>query len=286
MCGPHQQVCDGGLDDYGCPLPDFCIPLVQNGTCGSEANATNININFVRSDGIGNSTEGCPMHCPSQCGAFEQECVGGLDTNGCPMASFCAPLHYNNETMNNMYVRQEGSNGTLHCQLHCPKQCNWLNEQNCWGGLDPNGCPEPDYCMPFGYEKPDENGTNVFCPNYCSPMCSTDELWCNSGEDENGCWGADYCISQTTFGPNGQECPAFCPLICTDGSSYVPTPDDDNGCPTQGFCAYMQEAMETLLCVIFYDYSIKFESTYYNALGSISYRVTIKVLFWLSFVFF
>ena len=248
ICGSNQQVCNGGLDDYGCPLPDFCIPLFQNanGTCGSEVNATNINFtfnfNFARSDWVANNTEGCPMHCPAQCGAFEQECVGGLDTNGCPMASFCAPLHYNNETMNSMYdgmPREDGTNGTVHCQLHCPKQCNWLNEQTCWGGLDPNGCPEPDYCMPFGYEKPDEDGTNVFCPNYCSPMCSMDELWCQSGEDENGCWGPEYCMPQTTFGPNGQECPAFCPLICSNGSTYVPEPDDANGCPTQGFCEYM-----------------------------------------------
>ena len=143
------------------------------------------------------------------------------------MASECQP------------PREDGTNGTVHCQLHCPKQCNWLNEQTCWGGLDPNGCPEPDYCTPFGYEKPDEDGTNFFCPNYCSPMCSMDELWCQSGEDENGCWGPEYCMPQTTFGPNGQECPAFCPLICSNGSTYVPEPDDANGCPTQGFCEYM-----------------------------------------------
>ena len=94
-CGPNEQVCNGGKDEYGCPLPDFCIPLTMNGTCG--ANSTD---SFNDSNGDwrslnSNSTEGCPMFCPPQCGAFEQECMGGVDPTGCPMPNFCAPLTYN-----------------------------------------------------------------------------------------------------------------------------------------------------------------------------------------------
>ena len=226
-------MCRGGRDDFGCPLPDFCIPLVNNGTCGGAS--TNNTANIPRNDW--NSTEGCPMYCPQQCGAFEQECVGGLDTNGCPLPNFCAPLHFDNQTYGGSYRADDGTNGTVHCQLHCPKQCNWLNEQSCWGGLDPNGCPEPDYCMSLGYEfeGPGANGTKVFCPNYCSPMCSNDELWCSSGQDENGCYGPSYCIPKI----DAQECPGFCPITtCPPGSEYVPGLPDADGCPTQGFCGF------------------------------------------------
>ena len=99
-CGPHEQVCNGGKDDFGCPLPDFCIPLNHNATCGANSTEPNYD-NLPRS--LNGTGEGCPLFCPPQCGAFEQECVGGLDQSGCQMPNFCAPLHHNNDTWNSNY---------------------------------------------------------------------------------------------------------------------------------------------------------------------------------------
>ena len=74
-----------------------------------------------------------------------------------------------------------------------------MNEQSCWGGLDANGCPEPDYCMPLGYDADFGNGP-VFCPLYCHTNCAPDEMYCSTGQQENGCWGPSYCTPSTTTG--------------------------------------------------------------------------------------
>ena len=97
------------------------------------------------------------------------------------------------------FFYRNDDNGTVHCQLHCPVQCDWLNEQSCPGGLDINGCPEPDYCMSLGYETDFGNGP-VFCPTYCSTNCGKDEMWCSTGKKEDGCWGPSYCTPKTTMG--------------------------------------------------------------------------------------
>ena len=41
---------------------------------------------------IGTDGNACPVVCPAACGIAEQNCPGGLDSNGCMMPDVCTPM--------------------------------------------------------------------------------------------------------------------------------------------------------------------------------------------------
>ena len=76
-----------------------------------------------------------------------------------------------------------------------PAECSDM-EMPCWGGMDPEGCPMPDFCVPMNYK-----GNNGFvCPTTCPTMCAPGDSPCPGGIDENGCLMKDTCI------PQGEDC--------------------------------------------------------------------------------
>ena len=41
---------------------------------------------------IGTDGNSCPVVCPAACGIAEQNCPGGVDSNGCMMPDVCTPM--------------------------------------------------------------------------------------------------------------------------------------------------------------------------------------------------
>jgi hypothetical protein len=79
----------------------------------------------------------------------------------------------------------------LFCPGFCPGNCG-PHEIMCPGGLDNEGCPIPDQCMPTML---DHNGLE--CPSHCPIMnCGPDEMICPGGINCLGCLNEDTCISQ------------------------------------------------------------------------------------------
>merc|ERR1711863_81366 len=108
----------------------------------------------------------------------------------------------------------------------CPEvtmpECN-DGEFPCWGGLDADGCPIPDYCIP---EKTGEIGTDGNeCWSMCSPSCNQNETCCDMGY-YNGCWSGGYC----TMGWG--DCPAICSTPCAyeDGEQWCDNGTDGTEC--------------------------------------------------------
>ena len=65
-------------------------------------------------------------------------------------------------------------------------------ELHCGGGIDYNGCPEPNFCIPT---KGPMGKDGVECPNQCPVKCSGDDMRCWGGKDMNDCPAkADFCM--------------------------------------------------------------------------------------------
>merc|ERR1712088_439519 len=115
----------------------------------------------------------------------------------------------------------------------CPEvtmpECN-DGEFPCWGGLDADGCPIPDYCIP---EKTGEIGTDGNeCWSMCSPSCNQNETYCDMGY-YNGCWSGGYCTQ------GWGDCPAICSTPCAydNGEQWCDNGVDENGCWMGNYCA-------------------------------------------------
>ena len=69
------------------------------------------------------------------------------------------------------------------CPEMAPVEC-MPEDMVCPGGLDWEGCPMPDMCMPskgpMGYD-------GIECPAYCPTNCGPEDQWCYGGMDANGC---------------------------------------------------------------------------------------------------
>ena len=98
---------------------------------------------------------------------------------------------------------------TIQAQTDCPDvppvTCDDLTEQNCYGGVDPDFCPLPEFCWPVK-GSPGKDGNP--CPNPCPAKCNPDQQVCPEGKDANDCPHPDYCmqISGTGAAPRSHGC--------------------------------------------------------------------------------
>merc|ERR1712049_54734 len=91
------------------------------------------------------------------------------------------------------------------------------NEMMCPGGMDTEGCPLPDMCMPMMY--------------------GAEEMLCPGGMDPQGCPMPGMCMPST--GPmdsNGVECPVVCPTVCAPGDMMCPGGMTETGCIIADTC--------------------------------------------------
>merc|ERR1712241_1455508 len=87
----------------------------------------------------------------------------------------------------------------------CPVTCP-VDNMYCGGGMDANGCPMPNTCMPMtGPIGNDGDACAVACP----PACAAGDMICPGGIDHNGCPMPDTCGPAATA-----TCPATCPVHC------------------------------------------------------------------------
>ena len=78
----------------------------------------------------------------------------------------------------------------MECPAHCPMKCG-PEEMHCPGGMDWNGCPEPDMCIPA---KGPMGNDGTECPAFCPAKCGQDDMMCNGGHDANNCMMPDFCM--------------------------------------------------------------------------------------------
>merc|ERR1712107_208554 len=177
-CGKDYMVCHGGMDPEGCPMPDLCMPA--DGFCPVFCGQDEMNCpgHWDMETGKQMSPETCqPMKsgdcynaCPIVCGKDETMCPGEMDSQGCMMPDFChfgdfcptsceegqmmCPGHWDFETGKQMGpdTCMPMSNGD--CPNYCPTNCG-KDDQICVGGMGPDGCPMPDYCMPMDIACPE-----------------------------------------------------------------------------------------------------------------------------------
>ena len=102
----------------------------------------------------------------------------------------------------------------LACPEWEPSKCG-PDDMPCKGGMDWDGCPMPDFCMPA--KGPGD------CPSFCPTKCGPEEMPCWGGMDPKGCMMPDTCIPMKgPMGKDGMECPSLCPLVCADGDMVCP----------------------------------------------------------------
>jgi len=199
-CGEGEMPCWGGMNADGCPYPDYCTMMEWENTDGSK----------------------CPGMCSAMCN-YEHDlwCDNGVDANGCWMGNYCMP---------------KGTDGTAACPTaaptcpeNVPAECG-EGEQVCWGGMDENQCPFPDYCIQEKYEN--EDGSE--CWNACPMNCGATDLYCDNGMDSNGCWMGNYCMpTENTW----NDCPALCSTPCNyETDLWCDNGMDENGCWMGNYC--------------------------------------------------
>merc|ERR1719219_2782716 len=103
----------------------------------------------------------------------------------------------------------------------CPVHCN-QDEMLCSGGVDLQGWPMEDFCIPMMYDD---------CPTFCPAICDQASMKCPGQVDAKGCWSEDFCI------PMDPYCPANCPVYCNEyempcSGGY----DYHTGCPMPDTC--------------------------------------------------
>ena len=62
----------------------------------------------------------------------------------------------------------------------------------CPGGMDANGCPMPELCMPMKGPMGFDGVTE--CPSNCPTFCGAEEMMCPGPVDANGCMGPETCM--------------------------------------------------------------------------------------------
>merc|ERR1711981_1541745 len=106
----------------------------------------------------------CPGICSQgTCGQDEMWCDIGVDANGCWMGSWCMP----NPNGDAVCPPQTGPNNPTTCPEVAPAECG-EGESQCWGGMDGNECPMPDYCIPSMVGE---------CWNMCPMNCGATDLY-------------------------------------------------------------------------------------------------------------
>merc|ERR1719383_198649 len=116
--------------------------------------------------------------------------------------------------------------------------CDWETEMPCWGGIDSEGCPMPDTCIPMSVQGVYE-GTE--CPNICPVTCGENEMVCPGGTDFIiGCANSDFCHPMTSPGVDGTECSNSCPAACDWNTEILCSGGvDDKGCMMPEYCLPM-----------------------------------------------
>ena len=230
-CGPDELSCSVGSDPYGCPFPDWCMPIdsywdeyfpgCPPQSCPVTCDWENEVLCQEGWNGPCPPTEfcaaktspECPAFCPVTCDPTTEDfCPGVTDyITGCETPGMC-------------FVKPKDINGDF-CPSNCPVMCNH-DETMCFGGVDQLGCRMPDTCSPVNPECPYSNP----CPAVCSPY----EIRCPGGF-EQGCPMPDFCMAQMR-GYDGEECPVFCPIQCNDDEIYCPGQINFNGCSSPDIC--------------------------------------------------
>merc|ERR1712045_141155 len=91
-------------------------------------------------------------------------------------------------------------NARCSSKMMCPTKCG-PDEMHCPGGMDYDGCPMPDTCVPSktadgcpakGWCM--HNDDTAICKNFCPPQCGPDDMVCPGGEDSMGCKIPDTCM--------------------------------------------------------------------------------------------
>ncbi len=219
-CQDNQHLCQGGINNEGCPLPDICIQRSNTCPVVCPVHCLQDEIKCSRPD----NAVGCPMPddchprrngnctnwCPMFCGPEEKLCPGGEEPDGCPCPPTCHPKK-----------KEDG------CDYHCIPHCG-EGQHLCPGQVDEDNCNGPPMCL----EQVEG------CPTYCPGPTCTEETYPCPGEGVDGCPTASVCIPKVAGCEN--ICPITCPQgqkLCIDASATCPyvtqtcIPEtDQNGC--------------------------------------------------------
>ena len=77
-------------------------------------------------------------------------------------------------------------------------ECN-IGETVCQGETFPNGCRNPDFCVP-----PSTGVDGIVCPGQCPVNCESGNVHCEGIHDLNGCQQAASCEPEScTYGIDG-----------------------------------------------------------------------------------
>jgi len=205
ICDECEHLCQGGLDEYGCPKEDFCVQRQ------------------VADNGI----TLCPGTCPCCCENDHICCPGVIEYDdpefkGCRGQDVCKP-----KAKDDTFVYCPDDSASHNCECHC-KPC----EICCPPHPGITGCKGPEICV--------ERSTGTdgeFCPitSDCPKYCLPNEIACDTGCLPNGCKKPKVCICTFT-GFDGQECKTTCPEVCDENQVFCEGKMDDNGCMGPGTC--------------------------------------------------
>ena len=97
------------------------------------------------------------------------------------------------------------------CDGFCPVECE-DDENFCPKENLPNGCKQPEDCLP---KQKDHEG-NICAHQQCPLECTETRHLCEGDVDEYGCKEEDICVLRQTSN-KGELCPGTCPVECKNG---------------------------------------------------------------------
>merc|ERR1711885_73439 len=119
-----EEYCDMGLDDNGCWLGNYCMPIESGGCPSTTGSGSDY--------GSGASGAGtCFEPYTQECNSTEIHCDAGYDSDFCWYGNYCI----------NQVNEWDGCHGM------CPMNCNWETEDWCDMGTDSNGCWMGNWCQ-------------------------------------------------------------------------------------------------------------------------------------------
>jgi len=127
------------------------------------------------------------------------------------------------------------------CPVTCPGECT-DTELMCHGGINSNGCKEPDTCVSRGTKSCGENQGDL-CPGHCPITCGQHELKCPSQLDPCDCCETEEVCRIKAKNINGEDCPDDsdshgCPRYCDEqnGEVLCQAFEDHLGCKPKALC--------------------------------------------------
>ena len=190
-CNDDEIWCPGGSDNKGCPLPPKCIPKVNSNGCPNFCPAMCSKgmepcPGFLDEKGCPtqhmciHQVPGCPKYCPMDCPAGSYTCAM-CGPHECPIPGECLPeiegcddhcpvlcekdekICINGQIPSEKCPHEKEycfKNNNWKCPTICPIQCS-DGYIKCSMGMDINGCPFEDYCIP---ENDPKTGFPAKCP--------------------------------------------------------------------------------------------------------------------------